>query len=125
MARIMLIEDNLLNARLAQRLLLLAGHTVKVAYDGADGLNQALADPPDIVLLDLGLPDIDGQTVAVMMRQQPTLDATPIVAFTAWPEEMAREIARAYGCAGVIFKPIDTHTFAQVVGDYVVPHASA
>jgi two-component system cell cycle response regulator DivK len=121
----MLIEDNLLNARLAQRLLLLAGHIVQVAYDGADGLTQALATPPDIVLLDLGLPDIDGQTVAVMMRQQSTLDAARIIAFTAWPEEMARDIAHAYGCDGVIFKPIDTQTFAQVVGSYVDRRESA
>jgi two-component system cell cycle response regulator DivK len=65
--------------------------------------------------VDLGLPDIDGQTVVAMMRQQPDLEGVPLIAFTAWPEDTAHAMAQAYGCDGVILKPIDTRAFAQQV----------
>lgn len=119
MARILLIEDNPLNARLAERLLSRAGHTVETVESGEQGYAHVLNSPPDIVLLDLGLPDIDGQTIAAMIRQHPVLGQLPVVAFTAWPEAMAAEIAEAYGCNGVINKPIDTRYFAQQVEQYL------
>lgn len=119
MARIVLIEDNALNARLAERLLMKAGHTVETLTDGEQGYAHVIENPPDIVLLDLGLPDIDGQTVAALIRQNPALYNLPVVAFTAWPEAMAAEIAEAYGCDGVINKPIDTRRFAQQVESYL------
>jgi two-component system cell cycle response regulator DivK len=119
MARIVLIEDNALNARLAERLLTRAGHHVTTLEDGENGYAHVIQNPPDIVLLDLGLPDIDGQTIAAMIRQHPELNHTRLVAFTAWPEAMAAEIAQAYGCDGVINKPIDTRRFAAQVEQYL------
>lgn len=119
MARIVLIEDNAPNARLAERILMKAGHEVETLTTGEQGYAYVLDNPPDIVLLDLGLPDIDGQTVAALIRQHPDLYHLPIVAFTAWPEAMAAEIAEAYGCDGVINKPIDTRRFAQQVEGYL------
>lgn len=119
MARIVLIEDNILNARLAERLLMKAGHEVETLIDGEQGYAHIIENPPDILLLDLGLPDIDGQTVAALIRQNPDLYHLPIVAFTSWPEAMAAEIAEAYGCDGVINKPIDTRRFAQQVEGFL------
>jgi two-component system cell cycle response regulator DivK len=119
MTRIVIIEDNPQNARMADKLLRNAGHEVAVAEDGESGLAAVMAYQPELVLVDLGLPDIDGQTIVAMMRQQPELDGMAIIAFTAWPGETAQEMARAYGCDGVIIKPIDTRAFAAQVSDYL------
>lgn len=115
MARILIIEDNPQSARLAVKLLRLQGHTVNAVDTGEDGLMFIMQNMPDLVLIDLGLPDIDGQTVIAIMRQQSDLTATPIIAFTAWPPEVARQMANAYGCDAVITKPIDTRTFPQQI----------
>ncbi len=124
MSRIVVIEDNAQNARMAEKLLKHAGHEVTVAEDGEMGLTTVLELIPDLVLVDLGLPDVDGQTIVAMMRQQPDLLNMPIIAFTAWPENTAHEMARVYGCDGVITKPIDTRRFAQQVGNYLQAGAS-
>lgn len=116
---IVVIEDNHQNARMADKLLRRAGYTVKLAEDGEMGLQAVFEERPDLVLIDLGLPDIDGQTVVSMIRQRPDLCRVPIIAFTAWPQETAHSMAQAYGCDGVIVKPINTRTFAQQVGAFL------
>lgn len=120
MAQIIVIEDNESSARLASKLLRIAGHEVIVAEDGELGLSAVFENQPDLVLLDLGLPDIDGQTVIGLIRQQEDVyNHTKIIAFTAWPEETAHDMARAYGCDGVITKPIDTRMFAGQISDFL------
>lgn len=125
MSRVVIIEDNVQNARLAERLLRRAGHEVSVAEDGEIGLMKVFSAQPDAVLVDMGLPDIDGQTVIALLRQQAALDKVTIIAFTAWPEETALEMAQAYGCDGVINKPINTRSFAQQVEWFIGKHSSA
>jgi DNA-binding response OmpR family regulator len=115
MALIVIIEDNVQNARLAAKLLRVRGHKVMVAEDGEMGLTTVFENVPNLVLIDLGLPDIDGQTVVALLRQQANLAATPLIAFTAWPPETAHSMAKAYGCDGVIVKPINTRGFADQV----------
>jgi len=115
MNRIVVIEDNQPSARMAEKLLKHAGHEVTLAEDGESGLTTVLETLPDLVLIDLGLPDVDGQTVVALLRQQPALEHMPIIAFTAWPEDTAKQMALAYGCDGVINKPIDTRQFAAQV----------
>jgi DNA-binding response OmpR family regulator len=119
MSRIVIIEDNPNSARMAAKVLAHAGHDVITAEDGENGLNCVLEAQPDLVLLDLGLPDIDGQTLVALMRQHEELANTRIVAFTAWPEDHAREMARVYGCDGMITKPIDTRTFPDQVAAFL------
>jgi CheY-like chemotaxis protein len=119
MSRIVIIEDNAQNARLAEKILRRDGHEVVLAANGEDGLTQVFETQPDLVLVDLGLPDIDGQTVVALMRQEAHLEQVPILAFTAWPEHAAQEMARAYGCDGVIIKPIDTRLFGEQVAEYL------
>lgn len=119
LSQILIIEDNEQNARMAAKLLRNAGHEVIVAEDGESGMIVLLETPPDLVLVDLGLPDIDGQTIVAMLRQQPSLNQTAVIAFTAWPEEQAQEMARAYNCDGIITKPIDTRAFAGQVAGYL------
>ncbi len=120
MALIVLIEDNEQSARLAAKLLRNAEHRVIIAEDGESGLTAIFEHLPDLVLIDLGLPDIDGQTVISLLNQQESLKA-PLIAFTAWPEESAREMATAYGCDGVITKPINTRSFVAEIESYLSP----
>ncbi len=119
MDTIVIVEDNAQSARMAAKLLRHAGYDVLIAEDGEEGLKVIFENTPALVLMDLGLPDIDGQTVVALIRQQTPLAQMPILAFTAWPEETARDMAAAYGCDGVIVKPINTRTFAQEVRHYI------
>jgi CheY-like chemotaxis protein len=116
---ILMIEDDLSNARLAERILTRAGYEVVIAANGEEGLGKVMDARPALILVDLGLPDIDGQTVIAVIRQQAALKSVPILAFTAYPPDAAEAMARAYGCDGVISKPIDTRTFADQVGAYL------
>ncbi len=125
MSTIVLIEDNEQNARMAAKLLRHAGHQVLIAEDGEAGLNLLEDAMPQLILVDLGLPDMDGQTVVALLRQQAALNHVPIIAFTAWPQASALQMANAYGCDGVITKPIDTRAFAGQIESYLVTAASS
>ncbi len=83
-----------------------------------EGLQKALAVVPDLILLDMGLPDIDGQTVAGLIKGSSLLSNVPLVAVTAWPQDVAEEMARAYGCDGYFSKPIKAREFAGQVAKY-------
>lgn len=110
---ILLIEDNHQNARLASKLLKQGGYEVIIAADGESGLKNAFETTPILILADLGLPDMDGQTVVALLQQQSHLKDVPIIAFTAWPQSTAAQMAKSYGCHGIITKPINTRTFVN------------
>jgi two-component system cell cycle response regulator DivK len=94
-------------------------HQVIHASEGETGLKMAVEEVPDLILVDLGLPDIDGQTLVTFIRRVPELANIPIVAVTAWPEDTAREMAEAYGCDGFISKPINTRAFPDQIAAYL------
>ena len=116
---ILMIEDNALNARLMRRVLENNNFQVLHAEDGEHGLEMALTEHPYLILLDLGLPDVDGQALAGFIKQSEELCHTPLVIVTAWPSETAREMVAAYGCQGYIPKPIDTREFPHQVASYL------
>ncbi len=107
MTRILIIEDMPDTAEVVRRALTPAGYEVIHATDAESGLQAARAHLPDLILLDLGLPDYDGQTLAGWLRDVPELNQTPIIAFTAWPQETAQRMVESYGCNGYIPKPIE------------------
>ncbi len=125
MPRILLIEDIADNASLVKRVLNSQGYEVSWAQTAEEGLDKAEQNPPDLILLDLGLPDIDGQTLVGYLRQVPELEAVPIIVVTAWPEETARMMVDAYGCNGFISKPIDVRAFIDIVNSYFAPRKNA
>jgi DNA-binding response OmpR family regulator len=106
MTKILLVEDIPDNAELVRKALSGRDYEIVHALDAETGLQMALAHVPDLILLDLGLPDYDGQTLAGWLRAESVLDATPIIAVTAWPEETAKKMVESYGFDGYICKPI-------------------
>jgi DNA-binding response OmpR family regulator len=118
MPNILLIEDIPDNASLVKRVLQSQGYTVFWVETAEAGLAAVEQTPPDLILLDLGLPDIDGQTLVGYLREVPGISETPIIAVTAWPEETARMMVSAYGCNGYISKPIDVRLFIDTVNSY-------
>jgi two-component system cell cycle response regulator DivK len=115
------MEDNAQQARLMKRLLEHSGYRILVAPDGQSGLQLALDEKPDLILLDLGLPDLDGQTVVGLLRGLPDLADVPIVAVTAWPQDTAAQMAKAYGCDGYFSKPISAREFPAQLAAYFEP----
>ena len=120
MTKILIVEDIPDNAELARRIMSSRGYEVFHAMDAESGLDMALTDPPDLILLDLGLPDHDGLTLAGWFRAEETLREIPIIAFTAWPAETAKHMAETYGCNGFISKPIGSvREFAEIVESFL------
>jgi two-component system cell cycle response regulator DivK len=121
----LLIEDNEQNRYLATFLLERHGYRVVVALDGPSALELVNDWVPDVILLDIQLPVMDGYSVARRLRQMDTLRNTPIVAVTSYAMVGDREKSLAAGCNGYIEKPIDPEHFVAEVERVRVGGASA
>jgi two-component system, cell cycle response regulator DivK len=119
MKTILYIEDNRANQILVERILEPYQYRLLHADDGETGIQMALSETPDLILLDMGLPDVDGQTVVTLLRQMPALQEVPIVVLTAWPADKALEIAERYGCDGCLTKPVNVKTFPQQIAAFL------
>ena len=115
MANILIIEDNEQNLYLATFILEKHGHAVTAACDGARGIQLAEEIRPDLILLDIQLPVMDGYAVADELRRNPALARTPIVAVTSYAMAGDRERVLAAGCDGYLEKPINPDTFLEEV----------
>jgi len=117
--KILVIEDNEQNLYLMRYILEDCDYEVFSAWDGQEGIEQAASLIPDLILLDIQLPIMDGYTVARRLRENPDLADTPIVAVTSYAMPGDREKAMEAGCSGYIEKPIDPDTFEVQVGKYL------
>jgi two-component system cell cycle response regulator DivK len=104
--RILVVEDNPLNLKLVRDVLQFAGYDVIEAHSGEEGVRAAQADPPDLVLMDLQLPGIDGTETLHRLRQGPLGRDVPVVAVTAFAMAEDRERASMAGFDGYVEKPI-------------------
>src|SRR6476619_6168446 len=120
MPRILHIEDDPANRLLVRKLLQAAGHEVLDAADGLEGVRMAFAERPDLVLVDLNIPGLDGFEVTLRLRGEPSLAGVPIVAITA---EGDRETSLAVGADGFIQKPIDARRFPELVARFLSGHS--
>jgi signal transduction histidine kinase len=118
-ARILHIEDDPKNRLLVRKLLEAAGHEVFDAEGGLEGIRLAADHPPDLILVDLYLPDLDGYEVTLRLRGMPALEGVPIVAITA---EGDREISLAVGADGFLEKPIDAGRFGRQIERFLKGH---
>ncbi len=121
---ILLIEDNEQNRYLATFLLEQHGFKVVAAPDGPQGIETATQLRPDLILLDIQLPTMDGYAVARALRQIQPLREIPIVAVTSYAMVGDREKCLAAGCSGYIEKPINPDTFVAEIGKFLPPPAS-
>jgi two-component system cell cycle response regulator DivK len=112
---VLLIEDNEQNRYLATFLLERAGYEVVPAPDGQLGIELAGRIGPQLILLDIQLPTMDGYAVARALRTNPALADIPIVAVTSYAMVGDREKALAAGCTGYLEKPIDPETFVAEI----------
>jgi CheY-like chemotaxis protein len=107
MARILLVEDNEMNMDMLSRRLLRAGYELVTATDGAQAVLKAQSEAPDVILMDLGLPVIDGWEATRLLKADPDTQTIPIIALTAHVMSGTRESALQAGCNDFDTKPID------------------
>ena len=115
MSSILLIEDNQENADMTIRILQSAGYQVSHCLRGLGGARIARREHPDIILIDFDLPDIDGRTLALLLKKQLGSAGPPLVAVTARAGVAEMRLAEEFGCNGFVSKPFLPDELLQVV----------
>ena len=115
---ILVIEDNQLNMKLVRSLLQLGKFKVREAMDAETGIKLAREQQPDLILMDIQLPGMDGLSATQIIRKDPALSNIPVVALTSYAMQGDEEKALAAGCIGYITKPIDTKVFLNTIEKY-------
>lgn len=119
--KILVIEDNEQNMYLVTFILEKHDYIVFQARNGIDGVKKAMHEEPDMILLDIQLPGMDGYAVARELRKNRRLKETPIVAVTSYAMPGDREQALQAGCSGYIEKPINPDTIIVQIEDFLKP----
>jgi two-component system, cell cycle response regulator DivK len=107
MAKILLVEDNEMNRDMLSRRLIRKGYEVVMAFDGLEGVEKAKTEAPDLILMDMSLPKLDGWDATRQIKADPALRAIPIIALTAHAMTGDREKSMAAGCDDYDIKPIE------------------
>ena len=116
---ILVVEDNERNLKLLRDVLEYAGYDVRVARTAEDGITLAVSEPPDLVLMDLQLPGIDGMEALRRLRESPRTADIPVVAVTAQAMKQDRERALAASFNGYVEKPISVRAFTDQVRGFL------
>jgi two-component system cell cycle response regulator len=123
MARVLVVEDQAENLELMVYLLKAFGHETLTARDGAEGVAVVTRDRPDLVVMDLQMPVMDGYEAGALIKADPVLSAIPLVAVTAYAMVGDRERIMACGFDGYMTKPIDPQTFVRELELHLAPSA--
>ena len=116
---ILVIEDNKLNMKLVNGLITIGKYRMLEAVDAESGIQLIREQRPDLVLMDIQLPGMDGLSATKVIKEDPDLKDIPIVALTSFAMQGDEEKALAVGCTGYITKPIDTRKFLETVSQYL------
>ena len=116
---VLVIEDNELNLKLVRSLLKLGHYQGIEAIDAETGIKLAGEHLPDLILMDIQLPGMDGLTATRIIKEDPELKDIPIVALTSYAMDGDEEKAIEAGCAGYIAKPVDTRSFLSNVAQFL------
>jgi CheY-like chemotaxis protein len=116
---ILVVEDNKLNMKLVKGLIKIGKYRMLEANDAESGIEQIHEQRPDLVLMDIQLPGMDGLSATKIIKEDPELKDIPIVALTSYAMQGDEEKALAAGCTGYITKPIDTRNFLETVSQYL------
>jgi two-component system cell cycle response regulator DivK len=106
MATVLIVEDNPANVKLCSLLLHNAGHSVLCALDAETGLTMARAEEPDLILMDIQLPGMDGLAATALLKQDPATSGIPIIALTAMAMKADQKKSEVAGCDAYIAKPL-------------------
>ena len=120
---VLIVDDNEKNLRLARDVLQAAGLTTLEAASGAEGVAVAIEHDPDVILMDIRLPDMDGSHAMRLLRDDERTAATPVVALTSLAMKGDREWLLSVGFDGYLEKPIDVRAFPGQVREYVLDPA--
>ena len=120
MARILVVEDNPTNMKLVVMLLGKGGYTVITAMDAETGVTLARSEQPDLILMDIQLPGMDGLQATALLKSDPATRAIPVIALTALAMKGDEERIRAAGCDGYVAKPLAYKEFLAVVSAQLV-----
>lgn len=119
--RILVIEDNADMRDFLQRILERRGYSYLGAADGVEGLELALSQRPELVLMDLSLPTLDGYEATRLLKANPACAATPILAVTAHARSIDKEKALEAGCDAYISKPYSIHQLFELIERFLPP----
>ena len=121
MATVLIVEDNPANLALAIVLLQSAGHAVLTATDAEAGLTLARDEQPDLILMDIQLPGMDGLEATALLKRDDATRAIPVIARTALAMKGDEERIRAAGCDGYIAKPLAYRDFLAIIAAHLTP----
>jgi CheY-like chemotaxis protein len=125
MAKLLLVEDNEMNRDMLSRRLERKGYQVIMAVDGQQGVNMAQSEKPDLILMDMSLPVIDGWTASRQLKAAPETSAIPIIALTAHAMAGDEQKARESGCDDYDTKPIDLPRLLGKIESHLKSRAGA
>ncbi len=117
--KILIVDDNQDSRELAVKVLKNRGYQMIEASDGEEALEKALAEKPDLILMDISIPKINGYEVTRRLKSQADFKATPIIALTAHAMKGDKEKALEAGCDGYISKPINVHELPDQIKSYM------
>ena len=125
MARILLVEDNEMNRDMLSRRLERKGHSVTLALDGAEGLHKARTEAPDLILMDMSLPVVDGWEATRQLKADQATASIPIIALTAHAMASDEQKARDAGCDDFDTKPIELPRLLEKIAVLLERRAAA
>jgi CheY-like chemotaxis protein len=121
--KILIVEDNNASREILLLRLRSMGYQAVEAQNSKEALERAEAEKPDLIFMDMGLPEIDGIKTSAMLKQNPETSHIPIVALTAWISELWREKASRAGVIRYLLKPISPQLLKQTIEELTTPGA--
>jgi len=119
-ARILIVEDNPENMRLLEMVLRAKNYTLLKATDGEEALDMAMRERPDLIIMDIQLPKMNGLEVTRKLRETPAFSHTPIIAVTAYAMKGNKERVIESGCDAYLSKPISTRELPEMIAEMLL-----
>ena len=123
--KVLIVEDNALNMRLFSDLLEASGYETLQCVDGAKAVGIALEETPDLIIMDIQLPEVSGLDITRWLKDDERTSAIPVLAVTAFAMRTDEELVREAGCEGYLSKPIQVRFFLKTVDDLMTNEAPA
>ncbi|MEM9572279.1 MAG: response regulator [Pseudomonadota bacterium] len=123
--KVLIVEDNALNMRLFSDLLEASGYETLQCVDGAKAVGLALEERPDLIIMDIQLPDVSGLDITRWLKDDERTAKIPVLAVTAFAMRTDELLVREAGCEGYLSKPIQVRSFLQTVDELIASEAPA